>query len=168
MSATPKHNKILWIPAKEKRKLKRLQKREDEITKLANSLANKVQRLINAKISIIASRHYPNFHESTAEWVGRNLGWIEPSVWKALQSSGAMEAAAQYRHDWIIRNGPTPKPRKPEKKKSIWAHVKKNPPVLGRVKLIKLKKHRNKMDSSEKDGSIWTCSGGLPTLGKRK
>ena len=55
MSATPKHDCITRIPARKKRALKRVQKRENEIAKLTDSLTGKIQRLIDAKISIIAS-----------------------------------------------------------------------------------------------------------------
>jgi hypothetical protein len=162
-----KHDRTARVPARKKRRQKRLQKRADEIAKLTDSLADKIQRLIDANISIIASRYDPNLHESSAEWIGRNLGWIKPSVWKELQSSRAMKAAIQYRQDWIVQNGLTPKPRNPDMKKSLWAHVGKSPAMI-RVKPVKQERCRQKMDSPGKDGSVWTCSGGLPSLGKRK
>lgn len=147
---------------------KRQLKQKIKIISELECLTKRIKSLIDYNVSMKISRFNPRRVESANEWIGRNIGRVNSATWSALQKAEIMTAAERYRIAWVAKNGQSLQKSLDESKKSIWAHFKREPAMI-RVKPIKQKRVAGKCSGLTRESvSIWTCSAGLPSLGKRR
>ncbi len=156
----------------QKSKSKQKNKNASWITRTPLSLPQylgSILTLIQANAPLGTSRSNYGQFETAEEWVGRNVGFLQPPIWRKVLESKEMAEARAYCKAWKIGKGSAPTLPK-HLERSIWRQERtrkapsgyaigdgwkpSNPPQVPDLNAPEIR-------------CIWTCSGGLPSLGKR-